>query len=95
MSIRTRSTPAHGDLDRLPPTLILHGTADTAVPFAAMRSFADRAPDGRVELVGYDGRQHGFFNVGRDPAGVADVHRRTGDFLARVLREAPHAMLPP
>ena len=74
---------ARGGPDRLPPTLILHGTADTSVPFAAMEASRERAAAAGAgdQLVGYPGREHGFFNANCDPADVADVHRRTAAFL--------------
>ena len=50
-----------------PPTLILHGKADTTVPYATAETFckAMEAAGNRCELVGYEGRPHGFFNYTR------------------------------
>jgi acetyl esterase len=50
---------------RLPPTLILQGTADRVAPVRGARRFveaAERAGGGPVKLVEYADRQHGFFN---------------------------------
>lgn len=57
-------SPLH-HLDRgLPPTMILHGKADTTVPYAdAARFCADALERGnQCRLVGYEGATHGFFN---------------------------------
>ena len=57
-------SPAHHIGAHTPPTLILHGKADTTVPYvtaAAFESVMKKA--GRpCKLVGYDGADHGFFN---------------------------------
>ncbi len=57
----------------LPPTLIMHGRADSLVPFAGSVAFRERAiAQGAVcELEGYEGAGHGFFNPGQSPG---DVH---------------------
>jgi dipeptidyl aminopeptidase/acylaminoacyl peptidase len=49
----------------LPPTLIMHGRADTTVPFATAQAFADamKKAGNKCELVGYEGERHGFFNT--------------------------------
>lgn len=52
----------------LPPTIVFHGIADTTVPYATADAFVKKAKDlgaKQVELVGYEGRKHGFFNYGR------------------------------
>ena len=50
-----------------PPTLVLHGKADTTVPYAMAEAFCKAMKDAgnRCELVGYEGRPHGFFNYTR------------------------------
>lgn len=60
----------------LPPTLILHGSADAAVPIATARAFAARARavGARCTMIEYAGAGHGFFNpapVGDDASFVA------------------------
>jgi acetyl esterase len=49
---------------RLPPVLVVHGKADTIVPYEHVESFCSKARGlgGRCELIGYAGAQHGFFN---------------------------------
>jgi acetyl esterase len=60
-------SPAHHVKTGAPPTLILHGKADTTVPFATAEAFAAamKRAGNRCELIGYDGQAHGFFNSGR------------------------------
>ena len=50
------------------PVLILHGKADTTVPYASVVVFESLMKKaGRpCQLVGYDGAGHGFFNRGED-----------------------------
>lgn len=52
----------------LPPTLILHGSADTTVPIDAIKAFSDKAirNGDRCELITFQGRGHGFFNHKRN-----------------------------
>jgi len=47
-----------------PPTLVLHGTADSLVPIDHSRRFAERMKTvgNRCELIEYEGMQHAFFN---------------------------------
>jgi acetyl esterase/lipase len=60
-------SPIHHIHEHLPPTLILHGRADTTVPFATVKAFATEMKQhgNRCELVGYEGQPHGFFNAAR------------------------------
>lgn len=48
----------------LPPTLILHGTADRVVPFGGSYEFARKSAKKKnfCRLIDYDGQGHGFFN---------------------------------
>jgi len=59
-------SPAHHIGPHTPPTLILHGKADTTVPYASVLAFESVMKQaGRpCKLVGYDGADHGFFNRG-------------------------------
>lgn len=59
-------SPAHHIGPHTPPTLILHGKADTTVPYASVVAFESvMKKAGRpCKLVGYDGEGHGFFNRG-------------------------------
>jgi len=51
----------------LPRTLILHGMADTTVPYTDVENFcaASKKAGNQCQLVGYEGAAHGFFNHGR------------------------------
>lgn len=59
-------SPAHHVRPEAPPTIIFHGRADKTVPFASVEAFARamRAAGNRCELIGYEGKGHGFFNYG-------------------------------
>lgn len=61
-------SPYHNLSSSLPPTLILHGTADPTVPYWTVEAFRDRATElgAKCKLVGFDQQVHGFFNVGRE-----------------------------
>jgi acetyl esterase/lipase len=61
-------SPAHHIGAHTPPTLILHGKADTTVPYASVVAFESVMKQaGRpCKLIGYDGAGHGFFNRGED-----------------------------
>lgn len=60
-------SPAHHVKAGAPPTIIFHGKADTTVPYASAELFTKRmtAAGNRCELVGYEGKGHGFFNFGK------------------------------
>ena len=71
-----------------PPTLIMHGRADSVVPFAASEAYVRRAlamGASPAVLVGFDEQDHGFFNVGRSGGWpfVATM-RRCDEFLAEL-----------
>jgi acetyl esterase len=63
-----QGSPYHHLLPGTPPTLILHGTADATVPYSQAVRFAERMRElgDRCELIGFQGKTHGFFNYGRD-----------------------------
>lgn len=60
-------SPIHHVRAGLPPTIIFHGTADTAVPYATVREFTSRMHQhgNRCELKTFAGAPHGFFNAPR------------------------------
>ncbi|MEI6235810.1 MAG: alpha/beta hydrolase [Planctomycetota bacterium] len=57
-------SPAHHIQKGAPPTIIMHGKADTTVPYVTVEAFtAEMKKAGNsCELVGYEGASHGFFN---------------------------------
>lgn len=60
-------SPQHHVKKGQPPTLVIHGKADTTVPFAQAQAFAAAMKEAgnRCEVAGYDDQGHGFFNYGR------------------------------
>jgi acetyl esterase/lipase len=58
-------SPVHHLGRGLPPTLILHGKADAAVPYVDVERFCSEATKlgNQCQLVGYDSATHGFFNL--------------------------------
>ena len=60
-------SPIHHLRKGLPPAIIFHGTADTAVPFWTVEEFTLRSAKlgNTCQLCAYDGSPHGFFNYGR------------------------------
>ena len=67
-----------------PPTIVFHGKADTTVAFESAETFCDAMENAgnRCELVGYDGRPHGFFNYGRSRAAYTSTVWHMDRFLA-------------
>ena len=67
-----------------PPTIVFHGRADTTVPFETAETFCDamQKAGNRCELVGYDGRPHGFFNYSRSRAAFTSTVWHMDRFLA-------------
>lgn len=60
-------SPAHHVRQGAPPTLVLHGKADTTVPYWTAEAFGEamKQAGNRCEVVGYENQVHGFFNFGR------------------------------
>ena len=63
------ASPLSRPFPGLPPTLILHGRADTVVPYADVERFCTIAKSHgeSCEVMGYDGASHGFFNSRKQP----------------------------
>ena len=61
------ASPIHHVSRGSPPTIIFHGTADSAVPFSRALRFCEvmKKNGNRCELVPFEGKQHGFFNYGQ------------------------------
>ena len=85
----------------LPPTIIFHGDADTAVPFVTVEKYTAAAnkSGNRCELVAYPGASHGFFNYGRGGTpgeSFLDTVSKLDQFLASLgyLEGEPTVHLP-
>ena len=61
---KTTLSPVHHVHKGIAPTLVLHGTADTIVPFENVARFHKQMVEAgnRIRLVPYEGKKHGFFN---------------------------------
>jgi len=81
-------SPAHHVRKNLPPTIIFHGTADTAVPYQTAEVFTELMQEAgnRCELVGFEDQGHGFFNSGRG----GNAKRRARD--DRMYRETTYRL---
>lgn len=77
-------SPYHHIKAGAPPTLIMHGTADTTVPFITVEVFtkAMKAAGNRCELIPYEGRQHSFFNLNKSRSDFIATLNETDKFLA-------------
>lgn len=64
-----RASPLSRPFPGLPPTLILHGRADTVAPYRDVEKFCALAKSQgeSCQVVGYDGATHGFFNSSKQP----------------------------
>ena len=67
-----------------PPTIVFHGKADRTVPYATAVAFCKAMEDAgnRCELVGYEGRPHGFFNYSRSRGSYTSTVWHMDRFLA-------------
>ena len=63
----SKISPYHGDLTSAPPTFIVHGKADTTVPYQSVEFYTEKmhANNRECRLIGYENQQHGFFNFGK------------------------------
>jgi acetyl esterase/lipase len=70
-------SPTHHVGEHTPPTLILHGRADTTVPFTSAEAFATemKKKGKRCELVGYEDQTHGFFNSAKFEETLAEADK--------------------
>lgn len=74
-------SPLHRVKPGLPPTLVLHGTADTVCPFKGAQAFAEamHQAGNRCELIPHEGGKHGYLLAGPEVFGQA--MQQTEDFL--------------
>lgn len=60
-------SPLHQLAAAPPPTIIFHGKSDPIVPYESVIEFKEKADtfsEGIVQIVGFEGRTHDFFNYG-------------------------------
>ncbi|MGQ9504907.1 MAG: alpha/beta hydrolase, partial [Thermogutta sp.] len=80
-------SPYHHIRPGLPPIIIFHGTADTTVPFATVKLFAEAMTKAgnQCGLVPFENAGHGFFNYGRgDNTAYKETLRQTDQFLTEL-----------
>lgn len=89
---KTEISPCHLVRPGLPPTLVIHGTADKTVPFENAERFTRemQAAGNTCELIAVEGERHGFFNGSYfRPKNSDEHHNRTVqqslEFLSRVF----------
>ncbi|MBK1787521.1 alpha/beta hydrolase [Prauserella cavernicola] len=88
-----RYSPLQHVDENTPPTLVLHGTADSAVHHQSSVEFVEKVnrSGGQAELVLYDDQRHGFFNPRstepRQPGNPDDEYfERTTQEMERFVR---------
>ncbi len=82
----TKLSPCHNVRRGAPPTIVFHGTGDTTVPFRTAELFKEAMTKAgnQCELVGFEGKPHGFFNYGRgDNVDFVKTVQKMDEFLVR------------
>jgi len=76
-------SPIHHITSNVPPTLIMHGKADTTVPYENVVRFKHvmKQSGNRCVLKGYKKQTHGFFNYGSNPKYFKRTLQKTEKFL--------------
>jgi len=80
-------SPWHNVSKGQPPTLVLHGEADSMVPFWTSKVFVEKMEKAgnQAKLAAYPGQKHGFFNYGRGNAKMfLATMKRTDEFLTKL-----------
>lgn len=80
-------SPWHLIRKSMPPSLVLHGAADHAVPLWTAEAFVEKAKraGNQSELIAFKGEDHGFFNfgLGGNKMFIATV-RQTDEFFVKL-----------
>lgn len=79
--------PVRNVTPEFPTTLMIHGTADTDVPFEESKMMAEQLKKHGVdhELIAIEDGEHGF--GGGDPKKIADAYLKMREFLVKQLGE--------
>ncbi len=80
-------SPVHHITPGAPPTLIMHGKADTTVPYENVKRFKEvmKQEGNTFILKGYRKKQHGFFNYSRNPRYFKKTLRQTQSFIGNFI----------
>jgi acetyl esterase/lipase len=76
-------SPVHHITPNVPVTLIMHGNADTTVPYENVHRFSYlmKQQGNKCTLVGYKKQVHGFFNYSKSPKYFKKTLKETESFL--------------
>lgn len=76
-------SPVHNITTGTPPTLIMHGKADTTVPYENVVRFKQimKQEGNECTLMGYNKQGHGFFNFNKKPKYFKKTLQKTEAFL--------------
>lgn len=76
-------SPVHHITANVPPTLIMHGKADTTVPYENVERFnyLMKQQHNKCTLLGYKKQGHGFFNYSQNPKYFKKTLSKTESFL--------------
>lgn len=76
-------SPVHHITGGVAPTLIMHGKADTTVPYENVVRFKEamKQQGNKCILVGYKHQKHGFFNYNKSPKYFKRTMQKTESFL--------------
>ena len=90
-----RVNPSKHIAKNLPPMLFLHGAGDRILPIATVARFAKQIARKRnaCDMVGFEGKDHSFYNFNVDPGGYEAALAEVDRFLAAqgFLAELPPA----
>ena len=83
---QTPFMPAKNVTTKYPPTVLIHGTVDTDVPYEQSVEMADEFQRTGVEhrLISLEGGEHGF--GGADPKAIDDAYSAAITFLKSKLK---------
>ena len=76
-------SPVHHITPNVPETLIMHGKADTTVPYENVHRFnyLMKQQGNKSTLIGYKKQEHGFFNYSKSPKYFKKTLLKTETFL--------------